>query len=174
MKWWAVIPAAISLSLVDDLGLFGFPLWLKTARGEAFWVYKTYTKEVQGACLVRILRPCSSLYSRFLVQALAHPRPYSRAEWMHAQQNLKWMWFLPLPVGGAPGLRSPERGTPVGLVWKAVRGFAENWLCAVPLWSCLYLPGEHGPSDQCVPPCCHTHQRPPGMTASLGDLANLG
>lgn len=49
------------------------------------------------------------------------------------QEDPRWMCFLPLPVGGAPGLRSQERGIPIGFGGESYWEGLERISCAVTL-----------------------------------------
>lgn len=89
-------------------------------------------------------------------------------EWTQSQEDLKWMCFLPLPVGGAPGLRSQERGTPIGLGEESYWEGLERISCVLWLFGYAHTcPSSENPKDQCVFPCHHTHSRGPPVWLSL-------
>lgn len=115
-----------------------------------------------------ILRPCWSLYPYFwhrspLIQALD---TWMNACWWERMngdlEDLKWMCFLPLPVGGTPGLRSQERGSLPAFGEERYWESLERISCVLWLFAYTYTcPSAENPKDQCVFPCQHTHQRTP-------------
>lgn len=84
------------------------------------------------------------------------------------------MCFLPLPVGGAPGLRSQERGTPIRFGEESYWEVLENFLCAVTLIMPTPVPVQRTPKTSAYSHAT-THTRgPPGWLSPSGTLPLSG
>lgn len=84
------------------------------------------------------------------------------------------LWFLPLPVGGAPGLRSQERVTAVGFgeercgrVWREFPVSCASIIMPTPVHV------QKTPKTNVCPYASAHTGGPTSMTESLSDLAIL-
>lgn len=83
-------------------------------------------------------------------------------QYLHKPMNAD-LWFLPLPVGGAPGLRSQERGTAVGFgkercerVWREFPVSCASIIMPTPVHV-----QKTPKTPMCVPMPPHTLEAPP-------------
>lgn len=90
---------------------------------------------------------------------------------MQIQQDRRWMWLLPLPVGGAPGLRSQGRGAACLVRTDVGREFP---VCSAPFIMPTAALVQRTTETSVCPHATTRIRGLPGVTESLSDLATLG